>query len=315
MSAKTSRAAPLGSPHACTPLVLGVVSPGTRVARGATVAFARSNIRRVRCLFSSLMLACSAGCGEGSTGSGTVDVEVAFQGVETQGGSYRFITPLGYVVELSEASLWVGAVYANELVPTPGSQELPCVLPGIYVLEATQGLWIDALDAHTQVLPTPARAIQERGRMVELWLKSEGVDINAADDAAVVATYVGRASRDESSWSFRGEVSIGRQRRTPDPDPTRPGANPICKERIVRGLPLDFTPSQAGSLVVAVDPAIWFAEVNFAELNSAAASVRTGRGDENPDMVFEIEDDNTTQAGLAVFRGIRSAAAYQARWR
>ena len=73
----------------------------------------------------------------GTTGGNFVSFDVVAQGAPGAGVAD---TGLGWHVELSKATLHIGAVYLNQSVPSAGGPEEPCVLPGIYVGEVFGGL-------------------------------------------------------------------------------------------------------------------------------------------------------------------------------
>jgi hypothetical protein len=243
-----------------------------------------------------------AACGHGTTGSGLVEFTAYGAGPAGVSAGYERVNALGYRVQLDEARLYVGGLYANQNVPLAGAQEQPCVLPGLYVAEVTSGLLLDLLDDRRQEFPAAGVGLEERGRTGEVWLKSDGLAVDAAEDPQVVALASGTARRDEDAWPFRVSVTIGSNRRLPDPDPQKPGANPICAERIVSRIPVDITPRDGGTLVLRVDPQAWFEQVDFADL---AEDLRASDG------TYVIPDAPEGRAAIAVFNGIKSVVGYE----
>lgn len=248
----------------------------------------------------ALLLAATLGCSNGSTGSGLVSLAAFAAGPEGLAGEYDFETEAGYHVLLTQATLRIGAVYLNRNVPAPGAQEQRCVMPGLYVAEVTAGLRVDALSGAIQPFPVPAQALEEQGRSAELWLKGDDVDLNAPDDATPIVELRGHAERGEESWPFEAELTIGRNRRVPDPDPARPGANPICGERIVSPIPVDLRPRAGARLIVRVDPARWFRDVDF---EAFTAEDRVGER-------YRFRDAPSGTPSTALYHGVHAARAY-----
>ncbi len=248
-----------------------------------------------------LMALVLVGCGHGTTGSGLVEFTAYGAGpIGVSVGDER-VNDLGYIVQLDAAYLRVGGLYVNQNVPLAGAQEQPCVLPGLYVAEVTTGREIDLLDDRRQEFPEPGVGLEERGRTGEVWLKSDDVAVDATEDPEVVAFASGAARRGGNTWPFRVSLTIGSNRRQPDPDPQKPGANPICAERIVSRIPVDVTPRSGGALVLRVDPQVWFEQVDFAHLEEEHRAANE---------TYEIPDAPAGQPAIAVFNGLKSVAGY-----
>jgi hypothetical protein len=86
------------------------------------------------------------------------------------GQPYRFQTPAGYAVTLSEARLFVGAVYFNQSNPAGYSQETACVLPGIYTGQVLAPLEVNALDSSAQAFGIQGTGSDTPTLGAELWL-------------------------------------------------------------------------------------------------------------------------------------------------
>jgi hypothetical protein len=249
-------------------------------------------------------------CTGGTTGSEVVAFEAVGSGPSSADWPDHgaFPTTAGYSVELSTAQLWIGSIYLNERAPAPGSQQLPCILPGTYVGEVLQGTWLDVLNPALQPFEGGGRGIAVQGRSAELWLQAQDTTLDAPNSTAVIATLAGVAAKDGLRWPFQAEVSIGSNRRTADPDPDRPGANPICRERLVRGLEVQSLPAPDGLLTVQVDPRRWVDAIDFTELGEgtdAAAPLGLAR---------RLPDQNFSPAGLALYRGLKSLEGYSVSW-
>ncbi|HEY5960561.1 MAG TPA: hypothetical protein VIV60_28605, partial [Polyangiaceae bacterium] len=212
-----------------------------------------------------LLLACAglSGC-VGTTGSDLVDFDAYAAGPEGADPSqpWTFTTSRGWNVSLTKARLHIGAMYLDSARPTPGSQATSCTLPGLYVASVPGGL--DQVDPDTQasyvdvLSGTPQRfAVQGEGTSThalaaELWLS--GADVNAQDDSTEILATEGSASNGSQTLAFKGNLTIGRNRAVPPSDPSMPGANPICKQRIVSPVPVDLTPRAGGALLLRINP-------------------------------------------------------------
>ncbi len=243
------------------------------------------------------------GCNE-DTGSGLVEFSAYAAGPERAvvGQPYAFDSAAGYHIELERARLTIGAVYLNRSRPTLGAQDTPCVLPGVYVAEVTSGVVIDVLSPELTEFGARGRGTLDRARTGEVWLT--GGRIDATSDNTKLLEVAGKATRADASYGFHGVVTISQNRAIGSPDPATPGANPLCKQRIVTPIPVDITPSNQGSLQVRVAPEVWFDQVDFAQLPFAV-----GHGD-----VSEIPDSGENASAVSLYRGLRSLEAYQIEW-
>lgn len=225
----------------------------------------------------------------GSTGGNVVSFEVAAAGVE---GASMIDTPLGWHVVLTRARLHIGAVYLNLSVPISGSQETNCILPGIYTAEELSALDVDVLSASLQPFPAPGTGTDDEARTGEVWLT--GGDVNAASDSTTIADIAGTASKGVAIVPFTTAVTISSANRgIPPSDPAQPSQHPICKQRIVSPIPIDLRPRDGGTLIVRVDAAPWFANVDFGAVPDGGA----------------LPDNNSNAASQNLFTGLRAAPA------
>lgn len=232
------------------------------------------------------LLVLLAACG--TTGGELVSFDVVAAGTGVSSSD----TGLGWHVELSRAHLQIGAVYLNLAVPISGAQATSCILPGIYTAEALSSLDVDVLSTTRQRFPDRGTGTDDEARTGEVWLT--GGDVNAISDATVIADLAGTAMRDTDVRPFTARVTISSANRgIPASDPALPSQHPICKQRIVSPIPIDLRPRDGGTLVLAVDPSAWFANVDFSTLA--------------PDGVFP--DTNADVASMNLFTGIRAASA------
>lgn len=243
------------------------------------------------------------GC-NADTGSGLVEFSAYAAGPEraVAGQPYAFDSAAGYHIELERARLTIGAVYLNRSRPTLGAQGTPCVLPGVYVAEVTSGVVIDVLSPELAEFGATGRGTLGRALTGEVWLT--GGRIDAASDNTKLLEVAGKATRGNVTFGFHGAETISQNRIIGSPDPATPGANPLCKQRIVTPIPVDITLSNQGSLRVRVAPEIWFDQVDFAQLPFAV-----GLGE-----VSEIPDSSENAAAVSLYRGLRSLEAYRIEW-
>lgn len=259
---------------------------------------------RVQTGLAVLLISLSAlACGATDTGTPAVTFQALAAGPEAAAGSLSFENQLGYSVELQRAELLVGGMYVNRQVPLPGVGAQPCVLPGTYVAEVTAGAVIDVLDGRPQPFPTPGIGIQDRGFTGELWLKGDDVDIDAPADGSQVLDARGIARRGNDVWPFETRITVSQNRRIPDPDLRRPGANPICRARIVSPISVDLRPSEGGQLLLRIHPEQWFSTVDFGALTPA------DRISDSPPL-YRIPDSLEGQPALNLWNGLKRGSAY-----
>jgi hypothetical protein len=232
----------------------------------------------------------------GTTGSDLLDFNAYAAGPAGADGSAPivFASGRGWQVTLSTAKLHIGAAHLDSAMPSSGSQGTSCILPGIYVASVPGGADINVLSGALQSFAVNGEGTATRALAGELWLT--GGDVNADDDSTVILEVAGVAFKDARSIPFEGKVTIGSNRAIPPADPALPGANPMCKQRIVSPIPVDLTPSPGGALVVRINPAGWFSNVDFAALQPAA----------NAPGTYAFADDNSDQASLNLFLGLRA---------
>lgn len=247
----------------------------------------------------------SLGSCVGTTGSDLFPFEAAAAGPEDAevGKPLSFTTGRGYSVVLERAQVFVGALYLNKAVPISGAQSTSCVLPGMYVAQVTRGRLVDALSPLPQPFPGEGQALELRALAGEVWLT--GGDVYALEDETVILDVRGRAERDGVSYPFEGALTIGRNRAIPVADPAQPGANPICKERIVSPIAVSLTPKEGGSLLLRIDPRRFFSNVEFSALE---------RVSEEPPL-YRFSDSTEGQPNVNLYRGLQSReGTYQFSW-
>jgi hypothetical protein len=244
----------------------------------------------------------------GTTGSEIVSFKAFASGpadlpADTSARGLSFVNGRGWSITLTRARLRLGAVYLNRSVPVSGGQERECFLPGVYVAQVLSGVTIDALSSQLQPFPEAGTGTADHAVTGEVWLT--GGRIDAEDDRTTIADVAGTATRGAESMRFEGTVTIGKNRRTVQTDPARPGANPLCAARIVSPIPTSITPADGGSLVVRVDPRAWFANVELGELTPVTSESDLRR----------IPDDSEGQPAANLFGGLRASnGVYRFEW-
>jgi hypothetical protein len=217
----------------------------------------------------------------GTTGGDLVTFNAAAAGpadaVKGQDYTLPKRTGRGYEVTLHEAMLHVGAVYLNSAIPVSGAEDTVCVLNGLYVAEVSGGpdgggLDVNVLDPTPQPFPGQGEGIAARAIVGEVWLMHG--DVNATGDMTPVLTVSGKATRGGQTYPFQASITIDQNREPTVTNPATPGASPICKQRIAspillaNGVTQDIMPKNGGGLLLRIDPAGWFANVDFAQLTN-----------------------------------------------
>lgn len=203
----------------------------------------------------------------GSTGSGLVTFQAAAAGPgdAVAGQPLVFATPgYGYQVTLTRARVHVGALYLNRAVPISGAQAQACILPGIYVGQVTVPLDLDALSPAPQPFPILGEGTADEALTGQVWLF--GTDVNATSDSTVLVDVAGIAVRGGTSYPFTGQLTVSENRESPVTNPALPGANPLCKLRIITPVRVDMVLGQGGTLLLRVDPRVWFDNIDFAQV-------------------------------------------------
>jgi hypothetical protein len=225
----------------------------------------------------------------GTTGGNLISFDVTAQGDANLGVAD---TALGWHVELSKATLHIGAVYLNIAVPISGSQETNCILPGVYSDEELFPLDVDVLSTAPQAFPMPMTGTDDEAHTGEIWLT--GGNVNSDTDSTLIAELAGTASKAATTLPFTAQITISTANRgIPASNPAQPSQHPICKQRIVSPIPIDLHPRDGGTLAITIDAAGWFADVDFTQVPAGGV----------------IPDDNANPASENLFTAVRAAAA------
>jgi hypothetical protein len=237
-------------------------------------------------------------CACGSTGGALVTFHAAAAGPAdaASGQPLAFTNALGYRVTLTRARLHIGGIYLNRSVPSSGAQATSCVLPGIYSGEVTSPLDVDVISPDPQPFPTEGEGTADRSQTGEIWLF--GTAVNATDDPTVLADVAGTAVQGAGApIAFTGKFTIGQNRAVSVGNPALPGSSPLCKQRIITPISVDFALAQGGTLLVRIDPRAWFASVDFAQIAA----------DTSDPAQRKFLDRSQGQPDLAFYGGLRAA--------
>jgi len=257
-----------------------------------------------------------AGCGD-TTGSALVAFSATAAGPsDATGGpisfSYVAVPATGTSpavtaqVTLTRATLHIGALYLNQSVPLSGAGAAPCILPGIYVAQIFGPIDVDLLSGSPQAFPVQGEGTQTEAKTAEVWLT--GGDVNAQQDPTVILDVEGTAVEGGETYPFTGIVTIGTNRAKQVTNPATPGANPMCRQRIVTPILVDITPSSGGTLALQIDPRPMFNNVDFAA-KGALTQVSTSP------LQYQIPDANTG-AGKALYGGMFvNSGVYSFTWK
>jgi hypothetical protein len=206
----------------------------------------------------------------GTTGGALIDFSAYASGVTGASEPFRVN---GYRIQLTSATMRIGAVYVDESPLATGAEGPGCINPGVYAAQVPGGVEVNLLSAQPQEFSVFGNGTADVGLSWDLWL-TDG-DINAANTEPVIDV-LGVATRmsDGQSFPFGAIVTVNQNRLIPASDPSQPGLNPICKQRIVQigGTAVAFFPG--GALHVTVDPRPWFNLLtDFSTLPLASSAV------------------------------------------
>lgn len=256
-----------------------------------------------RRLLATGALALLVGACIGTTGSDLLTFRAYAAGPRDASGPLTFTNGRGWTVTLTRAKVHVGAVYLNRSVPVSGGQERECFLPGVYVAQVLRGMDVDVLSSRPTPFPEEGSGTEDVAVTGEVWLTGGRVD--ALEDRTVIVDVAGTASQGGIAFPFEAALTIGKNRVNASTDPARPGANPLCAERIVTPIPTSVLPRAGGALVLRIDPRGWFANVDFADVPRASPSADL--------RVFP--DESIGQGATNLYRGVRATTSvYSFEW-
>jgi hypothetical protein len=227
----------------------------------------------------------------------------------------------GFTITLTSASMHIGAVYvtqAGKSAPLTTS----CIEEAVYVAQVPGPVDVDLLSPMPQEFTVFGDGSTLPGQTGEIWL-THG-DVTSPADPTPVVCVSGVATRGSEIIPFFGAITIGANRQLPPSDPSQPGQNPLCQQRILKVSPIAFTLFEGGAMTVRTDPRAWFASsfVDFSQLPVAPSTVdpnqnfACGKGCASlcpappaGSTLRQIPDNmDTATQGAAFFSGIQGAA-------
>ncbi len=174
----------------------------------------------------------------------------------------------GYSIQLTEAKMLLGAVYVDQ-APIGNQAGGPvCIAPDLFAAQVPGPVEVDLLSDKPQQFTVYGQGTLDTGLSWQIWL-TDG-DVNEPNRSHVVDLQ-GVATREADGLAvpFAAIVTANDNRLVTTVDPAQPGANPICKKRIILIGGIDTTFFDGGTLTVTVDPREWFQiALDFASLPS-----------------------------------------------
>lgn len=216
---------------------------------------------------------CVSAC-VGTTGGQIIDFDAAAAGPKDANGELNFDIELTngthWNVDLTKATVHVGAVYLDDSLPVSGAQNTACILPGTYVAEVTTGLDVNLLSNAPQHFPSRGHGTTLAVQAAQVWLTHGDVDTIADANPYPILDVEGTASLGSNVRPFVGQITISNNRA--NTSGSFPGAYPICKQRIVSPIPTTVGVQAAGGLLLTIDPRQLFNNVDFGQLANVSGS-------------------------------------------
>lgn len=208
----------------------------------------------MRAFVAVLALGLAALACNGSTGDRLITFTAYAKGAT---GAAQPFTVGDYSIQLTEAKMLVGAVYVDESPLGNQAGGPVCIAPDVYAAQVPGPVEVDLLSDQPQEFSVYGQGTADTGLSWQMWL-TDG-DVNESNRAHVVDLQ-GTATRvsDGTTIPFAAIVTINDNRIVTTVNPADPGANPICKERILLVGGLDETFFEGGTLTVTIDPRPWF---------------------------------------------------------
>jgi hypothetical protein len=205
--------------------------------------------------------AVAAAC-NGTTGDQLVTFSAFAQGA--QGAGQPFVVN-GFTIQLTAARMYMGALYFDESPPSTSFDQPVCISPGVYAAQVPGPVQVDLLSTTPQEFSVFGNGTADLAESWQIWLTNG--DVNEANLGTHMVDLQGTATRGNETFSFGAIVTINNNRLPPISNPATPGANPICKQRIIQIGGINVLFFQGGTLNVTVDPRAWFNEnIDFSTL-------------------------------------------------
>jgi hypothetical protein len=201
---------------------------------------------------------CALSCG--TTGDELITFPAYAQGASGAGDPF---TVNGYTVQLTFAQMYIGGLYLNEAPAGPTFDSPECISSGIYAAQLPGTVELNLLSTTPQPFSVMGSGTADLAQSWELWLTTGDVDdpVNTGSGVPHIVDLQGTATRqtDGAQFPFAATVTIDqRNRGVPVSDPSQPGLNPICKQRIIEAGGISQPLFAGGQLTVTVDPRGWF---------------------------------------------------------
>jgi hypothetical protein len=248
-----------------------------------------------------------AGCGELGSGTGgrAITFEMAVEPAHDMATDATFITATGWTVELHEAVVAIGPVYLFEnepwfasaggwrdlVVPTAWAHPGDAQFKGGEVRgEYLEQVAFDLTTGHAVALGEARGIAGEVGSATVILDPPRATTFGNPASVEALRGYhayvVGTATRGRQTVEFEGGLAIG---------------NAEAIERKVEGVAVDSVLDDGGTLVLGVQPRVWFDQARFETLGETTADGRKWIGEDG-------------QVGHAWYVGARSTAAFYTRW-
>ncbi len=268
----------------------------------------------------SMLSACLSGCSTG-TGSKRFSFDARIAGAETPTADVgSFVNQKGWSVSLSEATVTIGPIYLNTIVPLADTTARVfdwLVRPawahgaghldsGRIVGEVLSRVTFDALSAEPVDFPSRGNVTQEEVRSAEVWF----YPTSGSSQVPVALSVRGEASKEGVQVRFRGELTLNEDFVPNQAEGSR-GVQTLDALRKVRGIPAGFVPTEGGSLEIRLDVRRLFRGADFSSLES-------NRSDADGTKVLaqgKTSALGTDQVMTNLYQGLREAnGTYAVRW-
>jgi hypothetical protein len=223
----------------------------------------RLSIRQSTAAFLTVALGFAIASCNGTTGNQLITFSAYARGAP--GASAPFDSG-GYSIQLTKAKMLLGAVYVDQ-APIGNQAGGPvCIAPDLFAAQVPGPVEADLLSDQPQPFTVYGQGTLDTGLSWQIWL-TDG-DLNEVNRSHVVDLQgVATRKSDGLAVSFAAIVTINHNRLVTTVDPAQPGANPICKKRIIDIGGIDTTFFDGGTMTVTVDPRQWFQiALDFASL-------------------------------------------------
>lgn len=278
----------------------------------------------MRAVWSLPMFAVALSC-NGTTGYELVQFYAAGAGFSdaVEGQPYTFETRAGVRVTLTEASVHVGALYLTQAVPQAGGGPQPCSLAqtyaGAFVGEVRGEGDVDLLDPSVQQIPVIGDGSTIPASTGQVWLTHDDSIVQGnlnGPDPLPILTLRGSFVDANRTHTFSAGITIDLDRISGVTNSGLPGEIQICEQRIVSGIPVDFTLAQGGTLVVQMNAAALFDGVPFTDLPTTADLTGDSASACLPGTAtdFCFTNDDTNISSRTLFSNLKTTSPYRIAW-